>query len=285
MNKKILIGRYNRLEIARLIAHGAILRSQNGEEVLLPKKWTPEGAKVGDSIEVFIYTDSEDRLVATTQKPKGILGDLVRLKVVDSTAIGAFLDWGLEKDLFIPKAEQKTSLRRGEYCLVRISLDFRTNRLIGMGKFEHFLQKTVKEEERSTWQEGKSVSVLIYEKTNLGYSVIVENRFLGLLYANEIFTPLQIGEQKTAFVKKIRPDGKIDLVLQPQGYRATSERSAEILAKLKAAGGSLPFGDKSSAEDISAHFQMSKRVFKQLLGKLYKEKKIVLTEKGIKLAD
>ncbi|WP_035756388.1 CvfB family protein [Hugenholtzia roseola] len=284
MDKKILLGKYNRLEIARLIVHGAILQAQSGEEVLLPKKWTPATAKVGDPLDVFIYTDSEDRLIATTQKPKGILGDLVGLKVVDSTAIGAFLDWGLEKDLFVPKAEQKKSMQKGEYYVVRIGLDFRTNRLIGMGKFEHFLQKTIDEDERDTWQEGKTVSILIYEKTDLGYSAVVENRFWGLLYENEIFSPLQIGERKNAFIKKIRPDGKIDLVLQAQGYRATSERSDEILAKLQAAGGSLPFGDKSSAEEILAHFQMSKRVFKQLIGKLYKEKKIVLTEKGIKLA-
>lgn len=275
----IKVGDYNTLTIDREVDFGVYL-DDGDKGVLLPKRFVPEGAKTGDKLKVFVYHDSDDRLIATTQIPKGKVGDIVKLRAVSVTPQGAFLDNGLMKDLFVPKSQQLTRmLPNGEY-LVFIYIDERTGRLTATEKIESVLSN-----EQLTVKEMDAVTLTIYRRTNIGYEVIINNRHKGLLHFNEIYRDINIGDSFEGFIKKIHEGNKIDVVAGQRGYKRVDNESDKILLLLRDHNGYLPYHDKSDPEDIYSFFGMSKKTFKMTIGKLYKEHKISLTQTGIKLLE
>jgi predicted RNA-binding protein (virulence factor B family) len=272
------IGKYNELTVVKEVPFGIYLETDQGE-VLMPLKYVPEGTKPGDTLNCFVYKDSEDRLIATTQKPKGIVDEFVALTVKDVSAAGAFMDWGLLKDLLVPYNEQHKKMEVGKKYVVRICLDEKTDRIIGVGKLGSFLSKDISE-----LREGQKVNLLIYEFTDLGVMAIINNRYRGMLYKNEVFKKLEVGDRVEGYIKKLRDeDDKIDLSLQKQGYGEVEESKDVVMQKLLENGGTLPFSDNSSPEEIKDFFQISKKTFKKIIGGLYKEGKIILTDTGISL--
>ena len=276
----IKIGDYSTLEILKELDFGMYLDGGPLGEILLPTKYIPENAKVGDEIEVFLYNDSEDRLIATTEKPKAKVGEFAFLKVKAVSEYGAFLDWGLLKDLFVPFREQVVKMQVGNYYLVRLYLDEKTDRIVASTRWHRFL-----EDKNETLKDQEEVEIKIASQTDLGYKVIVNDTYWGILYENEIFQPIAIGETKKAFVKKIREDGRIDIILKKQGVEEVEHSRTDILSKLKASGGFLPLTDKSSPELIYQEMQMSKKAFKRAVGNLYKQKLIELEKDGIRLVE
>ena len=275
----IQIGRFNNLTINRLSPHG--LYVGNGTtELLLPNKYTPSDYELGDHIEVFIFKDSEDRLTATTLAPYAQVGEFAFLEVRDLNSSGAFLDWGLEKDLFVPFKEQNDRMVKGKAYIVRLYLDNVTERIVATSKINKFTENHL----AIDVNEGDTVEIMIYKYTDLGVKVIVNHKYWGQLYQNEIFKNLRIGEKMTAQVKKVREDGKLDLSLQQNGMAIVSEIQALIMDKLTENDGFLPYNDDSSPEDIYRYFNVSKKVFKKTIGTLFKEKKIIIADSGIRLA-
>ncbi|MCB0586401.1 MAG: GntR family transcriptional regulator [Phaeodactylibacter sp.] len=274
----IEIGKYNTLKAARQIAHGMVLLDAEGDDVLLPKKFVPEGLAPGDEVEVFVYTDSEDWPVATTQRPKAILGQFAYLTVKDVTTFGAFLDWGLDKDLLAPFSEQAHKMERGKSYLVYLLLDEQTDRLIASSKINRYLEL-----ENIQLKEGEEVNLLIGPPTDIGFIAIINHRYRGLLYKNELFRPVQSGAQCKGFVKTIRPDKKIDLSLRKPGYAHVEPNAERILQLLEQNNGFLNLHDKSSPAEITARLQMSKKTFKKAIGALYKQRLIRIEEDGIYL--
>ncbi len=272
----IRVGEINNLEIQRFTAVGAYL-NDGADGILLPKRFVPRTAKVGDRLDVFIYHDSEDRLIATTQKPKAVVGEIARLKVVSVTGQGAFLDWGLMKDLFVPRSKQLMVMRVGGEYLVQLYIDEQTGRVAASEKFESTLSN-----EPLTVKEKEVVDLVAFRPTQLGFIMIINNRHTGLLHYNEIYRPLEPGDQMQGYIKTIRPDNKIDLVLGQPGYKRVEGESEKILRLLDENNGYLPFHDKSDPEEIYSFFGMSKKAFKMTTGKLYKERKIIFTQTGIK---
>ncbi|MCS5489602.1 CvfB family protein [Algoriphagus limi] len=272
------LGQISLLPINRFTDFGAYLATKSGEEVLLPKRYLTGNEREGDVLSVFIYTDSEDRPVAVTDTPKATLDQWAVLEVKEVTQIGAFLDWGLPKDLFVPKAEMGKPMQAGNKYLVKVCMDYRTNRLIGSGKYRDFFYPAPKD-----YEPGNEVEGLIFEKTDLGYKVLLEDRYEGLLYANEVFQQLQLGEKKRLFVKKRRDDGKLDLQLLPTG-RVKYEEGAEKILEILKEKGFLPLHDKSDPEEIKVLLGMSKKHFKQCIGQLYKAREIQILEDGISLS-
>jgi predicted RNA-binding protein (virulence factor B family) len=272
------IGQYNSLVIARLVDFGAYLVDQDGEEVLFPKKYMLPENKIGDMVEVFVYTDSEDRPVATSEKPFGVCGEFVCLDVKDTTGAGAFLDWGLEKDLFVPGSEQHKPLQAGQRAVVRIDLDPRTMRPFGSTKFSAYLQKDV-----SSLEKGQEVNLMVTEFTDLGIMCLIDLSYRGMLYKNEVFRNLDIGDELTGYIKEVREDGKIDLSLYKNTLENLLLMETVLLQDLKTSGGFIPMGDFSSPQEIKDRYEISKKVFKQLIGRLYKEKKIDIEPQGIRL--
>ncbi len=272
------IGRFNMLKVVKKTPQGLYLDSDKGE-ILLPNKYVPQGTTIGSKVEVFIYSDSEDRLIATTLKPYAQEGEFACLQVKEVTKIGAFMDWGLEKDLFVPVKEQHRLMRVGEKHVVRVCLDLRTDRLLGVAKLGSFLEK-----DTSNLRIGEQVNLLVYEFTTLGIMCIVNNLYAGMLYKNEVFKELAIGEKIKGYIKNIRKeDGKIDLSLRKEGFEGIKDQSEIIIKNLQKNDGFLPYGDDSSPEEIKKQFQMSKKTFKRLIGNLYKQGKIVILEHGIRL--
>ena len=272
------IGKLNTLEIVKKTPQGLYLDSENGE-ILLPNKYIPENANVGDELEVFIYTDSEDRLIATTLKPYALLDEFACLYVKHTTHFGAFMDWGLEKDLFVPLKEQYKIMVEGQKYVVRICLDSRTERLIGVSKLSAFLEKDTED-----LQIGQEVTLLVHEFTTIGVMCIVDNLYAGMLYKNEIFKPLEIGDVLKGYIKNVREeDGKIDLSLRKEGFKGIKSETDIIIESLKENDGFLPYGDDSTPEEIKKQFEMSKKTFKKLIGILYKQGKIVILDGGIRL--
>lgn len=271
------IGTYHDLEVAKEVDFGVYLNSPIGE-LLLPTKYVPEGLKVGEVIHVFIYKDSEDRPIATTLEPYAQLDEFASLEVKDSNAHGAFLDWGLEKDLFVPKKEQHEPFQLGKRYIVRVCMDHKTERLIGTSKLKPFLK-----EADEHLQEGQSVELLIYRKTDKGYMAVIDQTYAGLIYENEIFEPIAVGDVKTGFIKKIREDDKIDLSLNKTGRVAVDDNREVVIELLKKNDGFMPYHDKSDAEDIAQVFNMSKKGFKKAIGGLYKDKLIKIESNGIRL--
>ena len=272
----LLIGNYNQLKIARINASGAFLSSDAGE-ILLPAKLVPRGIEPGSDINVFIYTDSEDRLAATTNKPRAVVGEFARLRVKDNVTVGTFLDWGLGKDLLLPFGEQTAPLRRGQEVLVYVYLHD-SGRIAASTKLEKFLVPV-----DSTLFEGDQVELLVYAFSDLGAKVIIDNRFSGLLFGNELLVMPDLGDRLQGYVKKIREDGKIDVTLRKGGAEEAASDRETILAALENGAGFLPLTDKSQPEAIAARLRLSKKSFKKAVGGLYKEGTVEITPEGIRL--
>lgn len=275
----ITVGDYNKLKVSRTVDFGVYL-DDGREGILLPKRFVPAGTRPGDELEVFLYHDSEDRLIATTQHPKGKVGDIVMLKAVSATPQGAFLDWGLMKDLFVPKSKQLIRMYPGEQYLVKIYLDDRTGRVAASEKIEPFLSN-----DRLTVKEMDHVHLTVYRKTDIGYVVIINHAHTGVLHFNEVYRDIKVGDSFNGFVKKIYPDNRIDVVAGKPGYQRVSEELQKILDLLEQNNGYLPYNDKSDPEDIYSFFGMSKKTFKMATGSLYKQRRIHFTKTGIQLTE
>ena len=271
------IGNTNQLTVARTSDFGLYLSSSQGD-ILLPNRYVSPEMEVGHTIDVFVYTDSEDRLVAVTDLPKAQVGEFAALRVKDVTPIGAFLDWGLEKDLLLPFKEQLYPVRAGQRVVVRVCLDPRTQRVIAVAKLQPFFQR-----DPAGLAEKQAVTALVFQETDLGYKVLVDQRYEGLIYRNEVFDALSIGDERPGYVKKVRNDGKLDVSLQPLGVAGIDAARETVLQKLSEAEGGLPYHDRSNPEDIQRAFGLSKKAFKRAVGGLYRDKKITLSEKGIRL--
>ncbi|HTB99210.1 MAG TPA: S1-like domain-containing RNA-binding protein [Ferruginibacter sp.] len=276
----VKVGEYNTLKVLRAVDFGLYL--DDGQEgILLPKRFVPAGAKIGDELKVFLYHDGEDRLIATTQEPKGVLGDIVRLKAITVTSHGAFLDNGLMKDIFVPKSKQLVGMRpNGEY-LVKIYLDEQTGRMAATEKLGSFFNN-----DDLTVKELEVVDLIVYRKSDIGYVCIINNKHTGVLHFNEIYRNIQVGDKFKGFIKKIYPtENKIDVSAGTPGYQRVEGESEKILRLLKENNGYLPYNDKSVPEDIYSFFEMSKKSFKMAVGNLYREKKIMLEQTGIKIVE
>lgn len=272
----IQLGKYQTLTVSRLVDFGAYLSEPEGkQEVLLPARYMPENLSKGDSIEVFVYKDSEDRPVATTEHPFAIVGEFAFLAVNEVNDVGAFMDWGLSKDLLVPYSEQKYKMRRGGIYLVYVYVDDASGRIVGSAKIEHFLGNAYPD-----YKPGDKVKALVYEHNDIGYKAIVDDKHRGMIYSNEIFRPIELEESVTAFVKQVRPDGKIDLTLSDKAKLRTASTSEKIMQYLDRPD-AVPVGDKTAPEIISMIFGCSKKDFKKAVGMLYKEHKITISSDGI----
>lgn len=272
------LGLVNMLRINRFTDFGAYLALSDGGELLLPKGYLKGEEQEGDEMEVFVYTDSEDRPVAVTDRPIALLDEFAVLTCKEVTSFGAFMDWGLLKDLFVPNAEMAKPMTVGQKYLVRVCVDYKSIRLIGVSKYGEFMYSAPKD-----YVPGSEVQGMIFERTELGYKVLLEDRYEGLLYANEVFQELNLGETRKLWVKKRREDGKIDLQLLPIGKVKYDEGSEKILQVLEQKG-FLPLHDKTDPEVIKQVLGMSKKHFKQCIGQLYKAREIVIHEDGISLS-
>ncbi len=273
----VKVGDYNALTVQRLVEFGAYL-DDGKEGILLPKRFVPRGTKPGNSLKVFVYHDSEDRLVATTQQPKAIVGDIAYLAVVSVTHQGAFMDWGLMKDLFVPRSKQITGMRSGGSYLVKLYIDEQTGRVAATEKIEPYLSNEI-----LTVKEKEVVHLTVYRRTDIGYVVIIKHQHTGVLHFNEIYRDISVGDSFEGFIKTIRPDNKIDVAAGKPGYERVEDESQKIMRLLKENNGYLPYFDKSSPEEIYSFFGMSKKTFKMTTGNLYKQRKIIFTDTGIKL--
>lgn len=275
----IRMGEYNVLKVIKEKAMGVFL--DDGDiGILLPKRFVPPGTRSGDEIKVFLYHDGEDRPIATTQKPYGVLGDIVKLKAVSVTHQGAFLDWGLMKDLFIPKSKMQNYMRPlGEY-LVKIVMDEQTGRLAATEKLEPFLSN-----ENLTVKTKDEVELIVYRKTEIGYEVIINQLHKGVLHFNEVYRNVEIGDKFPGFIKNILPGNKIDIAAGKSGYSRVEDEAEKVLRLLNENNGYLPYHDKSSPEDIYSFFGMSKKTFKMTTGNLYKQHKVLFTKTGIQLVE
>lgn len=271
------IGRYNELVVQRKVDFGFYLNPK-ADEVLLPLKYAPKHTKPGDTLRVFVYTDSEDRPVATTLGPKAVVGQCAFLKAKDRAPFGMFMDWGLEKDLLVPKKEQQPGMGIGKKYVVKVCLDDRTNRVYGTTKIPSNCAPAPKD-----LSQGAQVDLLVYKITNVGYSVVVDHTYLGMLYRNQIFEPLAVGDRREGYINRIREDGKIDLNLKKPGFQSINKSGRQVMVALKRAGGFLPCHDKSPPEEIKLRFALSKKEFKRAIGGLYKSGEIDIQKNGIKL--
>ena len=276
----ISIGKTSLLEVVKQVDFGFYLDAEALDNILLPNKYAPDSLAVGDSIEVFLYLDSEDRPVATTQKPKACVGEFAYLKVVDSTGIGAFLDWGLEKDVLVPFAEQHRPMEVGKSYLVYLYVDRVDGRIVASSKIDSFLS----DDSDHTYNPQQPVDLIIANSTDLGYKAIVNHSHWGVLYENEVYQRLSFGQSIKGFIKYIRPDGKIDLCLQG-GKEARDKNTQAILNHLQEQGGHSPLHDKSAPQLIAETLSMSKGAFKKALGSLYKQRIIRIEKDGIHLLD
>jgi uncharacterized protein len=276
------IGKRNKLSIQREAPPGLYLRGGELGEILLPRRYIPSDVKPGDLLDVFIYLDSEDRLVATTEKPYATVGEFAYLEVVSiNPRAGAFLDWGLQKDLLLPFREHDGPVRVGQKMVVAIYLDPKTQRIAASTRLHRHLSR-----DTPSYADGQSVTALITEETPLGYSAIINNAHRGLFYRDQMSAPLAIGQKLKAFVRTVRPGGKIDLSLDAAGYRRVASLQQQIVQALeKAKDRRLPFDDDTSPDAIRANFGVSKKAFKQALGALYKHRRIRFLNPGIELLD
>nr|WP_321375054.1 S1-like domain-containing RNA-binding protein [uncultured Bacteroides sp.] len=275
----IELGKFNVLEVVKEVDFGVYLDGEEEGEILLPTRYVPEECNIGDFLNVFLYLDNEERLIATTLTPLVQVGEFACLEVSWVNQFGAFLNWGLMKDLFVPFREQKMKMLVGKKYVIYTYIDEESYRIVASAKVDRYLSKEI-----PTYQPNDEVSILIWQKTDLGFKAIVENEFSGLLYDSEIFQPLQTGMQLKAFVKQVREDGKIDLMLQKPGFEKIDDFSDKLLSHIKENGGSIQLNDKSPAEEIYDAFQVSKKTFKKAVGDLYKKRLIVIEANGIRLA-
>lgn len=277
----IEIGKYNTLEILRETSVGLFLGDASGEDVLLPNKYMPEEFEIGDQLEVFVYRDYEERKVATNLTPRIFLDQFALLEVADVSDVGAFLDWGMEKHLMVPFREQRQKMQPGRWYVVYLDIDEKTDRLYATNKVDKRLSN-----ELLTVKEGQEVELLILSETDLGFTVIVNHKHKGLVYKNETFKELNIGDTIPGYVKKIREENKLDISVHPLGYRNFNDENSELIFDaLVANNGSIALTDKSSPEQIYAQFGLSKKAFKKAVGALYKQRKITIAPDGIQLVD
>lgn len=285
MLPSVRVGDFNRLkvkELARREGYGPVfgvyLEGGREGDILMPQKYVPEGVEPGDEVDCFVYLDQEERLVATTEKPLAKVGDFAWLKCAWVNEYGAFLDWGVTKNLFCPFREQKRHMEVGNSYLVYIYIDKESYRLAASAKVERFLS-----DEPAPYKPGDEVGLLVWQKTDLGFKVIVDNCYSGLIYENQIYQYVHSGDRLRGYIAQVRPDGKIDVTLQPTGRRETEDFAQTLLEWLRHNGGACPLGDKSDAEDIKRMFQVSKKTFKRAIGALYKQRLIVLEGDGFRL--
>ena len=272
------IGKINHLYVVKEVDFGIYLDGGDLGEILMPKRYVPEGTQPEDTIEAFIYLDSEDRLVATTEKPLAMVDEFALLEVVSVTQVGAFLNWGLPKDLFVPFREQRQPMEEGKMYLVFVYLDTNTKRIAASSKIEQYLDNIPID-----YDENEEVDLIIVNETDLGFNAIIDNSHLGILYKNEVFQTLNPGDKVQGYIKKIRTDGKIDLRLDKIGYEKITSFVDRIIVELQKNKGFLPLTDKSSPEEIYKTFKISKKNFKAAIGALYKKRFISLEDDGIKL--
>ena len=275
----IEIGRINLLEVLREVEHGMYLDGEELGEILLPAKYIPQGTGAGDIIEVFLYNDSEDRIIATTQTPYAMVGEFAYLKVVSLSPYGAFLDWGLSKDILVPFREQKERMQEGRSYVVYLYLDEQSGRIAASSKLDKFISR----QKNRHYEAGQEVSLLIYNESDMGYNAIVDNCCWGLLYHNELFQELHEGQEIKGFIAKVRDDGKIDLTLQKAGYKKVDSLALHILDVLKENNGFMAVSDKSDPQIIYQVFGMSKKNYKKSVGALYKKKLVSIDNDGIRL--
>ena len=277
----IRLGKRNQLTVLREVDFGVYLDGGDIGDILLPKRYVPANCKVGDIVDVFLYLDSEERLIETTQHPLVEVGQFAFLEVKWTNQFGAFLDWGLMKDLFCPFKEQKMRMQQGKRYVVYCYIDTLTSRIVASAKIEKFLSKDM-----PPYQIGDMVNVMIQQKTDLGFKAIVDGRYSGLLYQNELFCDIHTGDRLSAYVKTIRPDGKLDIALQNNGMQHVADFSEQLYQYLlNSEDGFCPFHDKSPAEDIYATFKVSKKTFKKAVGDLYKKHIISIGNDGLRLTN
>ena len=274
----IELGKYNVLEVVKEVEFGMYLDGGEDGEILLPLRYVPEGCQPGDLLNVFIYLDNEERLVATTLTSLVQVGEFACLEVAWVNEYGAFLNWGLMKDLFVPFREQKMKMQVGKKYVIHAHLDDESYRIVASAKVDRYLSK-----EAAPYQAGDEVDILIWQKTDLGFKAIIENKYSGLLYDSEIFQSLHTGDRVKAFIKQIREDGKIDLILQKPGFEKIDDFSKTLHRYITEHGGWIGLTDKSPAEEIYDTFGVSKKTFKKAVGDLYKKRLILLHEDGIEL--
>lgn len=272
------IGMLNELRVVKKVDFGVYLDGGGMGEILLPKRYVPKHCRVDDTLEVFIYTDSEDRIIATTETPYAMVGDFALLKVVSVSSVGAFLGWGIPKDLLVPFSEQNTTMKEGRSYLVRVYLDDRTHRIAASSKLDNYLNK-----EPLAFQAGQEVGLLIASQTDIGYKAIIDGSHWGVLHYNEVFQKLRMGQKIKGFIKKVRDDNKIDLCLHQPGYEKVIDLTETILNVLRDQGGFISVTDKSSPDIIYNWFNVSKKTYKKAIGSIYKRRLITIEDTGIRL--
>lgn len=274
------VGKYNTLKVVKEVSFGMYLDGGEGEEILLPKRYVPDGLKPDDEITVFVYHDNEQRLTATTTKPVGEVGDILMMETVDINGSGAFMKWGIMKDVFLPVSQMVSRMQVGNKYFVYLFIDEKTGRVTATEKIDRFLSNN-----DLTIAENEIVDLVVFQKTDIGYKVIINSKHLGVLHFNEVFQDLEIGAQAKGYIKHIRPDSKIDVSLGTKGYEKVNAEESRILDLLKENSGYLPYNDKSDPEAIYAFFGVSKKTFKMTLGALYKKRRIEFTQTGVKLIE
>ncbi len=275
------LGKYNSLKVIKQLPFGIYLDGGNEEEILMPTRYVPKDTEIGSMLDVFIYRDSEDRLLATTEKPFGIVGDMVMLEVIQTNSLGIFVNWGLPKDLYIPFQEQAGRMAEGRKYPIYIYIDEETDRIVGSARIEHFLKDY---SPNVNYEIGQKVQIKPFKYTELGIKCTVNETYEGLLYNNELFTKLELTHTYDAYIKNIRNDGKLDLKFKPIGFvKQVEPNQALIIKLLKENNGSLPHHDKTDAQIIYSFYGISKREFKQAIGSLYKSDTIKITPIGISL--
>lgn len=273
------MGDYNNLEIVKRVSFGLYLDGDEDGEILLPAKYVPDGYDIGDIIKVFVYLDNEERLVATTEEPLAKVGDFALLRVAWTNDYGAFLDWGLLKDLFVPFSEQEGKMVKGNSYLVYVTIDRKSYRIYASARLDKFLSRT-----KPPYETDEEVDIIVWRRTDLGWKVIVNGNHSGLVFANEVFRDLKTGDRLKGYVKRVRTDGKIDIALQRHGVAGDDDSSMRLLSAIEAQRGFLPLNDNSSPDEIYSMLGMSKKAFKRAAGKLYKQRLIIIDDDGLRLA-
>ena len=274
----IEIGKFNNLQVVKVADHGVYVDGGEEGTILLPNRYVPNGLGIDDWIEVFLYFDSDDLLIATTETPKALVNTVELLKVIDTNRVGAFLDWGLPKDLLVPFSEQQHPMKEGESYMVYVFHDHNTDRILASSKLNRYF-----DEEPEGLEEKQAVDLQISDKTELGYKAIIDNQYLGLIFHGDAFRPLAIGERLPGYIKAIREDGKVDLIISQHSPQGDNSLENQIMAHLKASGGESDLTDKSDPDRIYRQFKVSKKKYKNALGALYKRKLIVITREKISL--
>lgn len=276
--EEIKLGDYNNLEIVKEVDFGLYLDGGDEGEILLPKRYVPQTYRMGEKLAVFVYLDQDERLVATTETPLAKVGSFAFLECSWVNEYGAFLNWGLMKDLFCPFREQKKRMGIGNKYVVFVYIDEESYRIVASAKVEHFLCKNFPQ-----YAKGQEVDLLVWQKTNLGFKVLIDDKYAGLAYEDQIFKHVQTGDRMKGYIGNVRCDGKIDVTLQPVGFLQAQGFADTLLAYMKEHGGMCDLGDKSAAEEIKRRFQVSKKVYKKAVGDLYKRRLITLSDDGIRL--